>query len=93
MPKSTAKKLAYQTAYENTPEEIKKREARNRARYAALKSGKVHKGDNKDVAHKTALASGGSANLSNTTIQTEKENRGWRKGKSGADSYKVPKAK
>ena len=82
MPKSTAKKLSYQTAYENTPAEIKKREARNKARYDAIRDGKVHKGDGKDVNHIKMLKDG-SMDVSNTNIQSEKKNRGWRKGHSG----------
>jgi len=40
-----------ETAYENQPEQVKRRMARNRARAAALKAGKVHKGDNKELDH------------------------------------------
>ena len=42
---------AKETAYENSPAQVKRREARNRARYAAEKAGKVHKGDGKEVDH------------------------------------------
>ena len=38
--------------YHKRPEQIKKRASRNAARRAALKSGKVKKGDNLDVHHK-----------------------------------------
>ena len=38
--------------YHSRPEQIKKRASRNAARRAALKSGKVKKGDNLDVHHK-----------------------------------------
>lgn len=88
MPKSSPQKLAYMKAYESTPEQIKRREARNRARYQALKAGKVKKGDGKDVAHITALDSGGTGDLKNTKIESAKANRDWRKGTKG---YKVPK--
>jgi hypothetical protein len=40
-----------ETAWENTPEQVKRRMARNRARYKALKEGRVKKGDNKEVDH------------------------------------------
>ena len=40
-----------ENAWENTPEQVKRRMARNRARYKALKEGKVHKGDNKELDH------------------------------------------
>lgn len=44
-------KQEYQN-YHSRPEQIKKRASRNAARRAALKSGKVKKGDNLDVHHK-----------------------------------------
>lgn len=40
-----------ETAYENTPKQVKRREARNKARAKAMKEGKVHKGDGKEVDH------------------------------------------
>jgi hypothetical protein len=40
-----------ETEWENTPAQVKRREARNRARYAAEKAGKVRKGDGKEVDH------------------------------------------
>ena len=74
--KSSKVKLAYQAEYQKSPEEIKKREARNRARYAALKAGKVHKGDKLEVDHIKPLAKGGSTELSNTRVVSEKKNAG-----------------
>ncbi len=44
-------KQEYQN-YHSRPEQIKKRASRNAARRAALKSGKVKRGDNLDVHHK-----------------------------------------
>lgn len=49
MAKRNYKKAAQ---YEDTPAQVKRREARNRARYGAAKAGKVHKGDGKEVDHK-----------------------------------------
>lgn len=40
-----------ETEYENQPEQVKRRMARNRARYKAMKEGKVRKGDGKEVDH------------------------------------------
>jgi hypothetical protein len=40
-----------ETAYENSPEQVKRRMARNRARAAAIRSGKAKKGDGKEVDH------------------------------------------
>lgn len=42
---------AKETAYENRPEQVRRREARNKARRKAAKAGKVHKGDGKEVDH------------------------------------------
>lgn len=49
----TKKKRNYskETAYENRPEQVKRRMARNRARYKALRDGRVHKGDGKELDH------------------------------------------
>lgn len=41
-----------EAAYENQPEQVKKRENRNKARRQFEKAGKVHKGDGKEVDHK-----------------------------------------
>lgn len=40
-----------ETAYENRPEQVKRRMARNRARYKAIKEGRVKKGDGKELDH------------------------------------------
>jgi hypothetical protein len=71
------------TAYENTPEQIKHREERNAARAALIKAGRVQKGDGLDVDHRHMLKSGGSNDPSNWDVKTIKKNRGWRKGKHG----------
>lgn len=45
--------------YEDSPEQVKNRMERNRARAKLLREGKVHKGDGKDVAHIKAADKGG----------------------------------
>lgn len=40
-----------ETAYESTPEQVARRVARNRARRKAIREGKVHKGDGKELDH------------------------------------------
>lgn len=37
--------------WENSPAQVKRREARNRARAVALRKGKVHKGDSLELDH------------------------------------------
>ena len=87
--KTTLAKRKYMAQYEESPEEIKKREARNKARYQAEKLGKVHKGDGKQVDHMKPLGSGGSSDVSNTRVISTKRNEGWRKGESGYKPKKV----
>lgn len=40
-----------ETAYENRPEQVKRREARNKARGRAMRKGLVRKGDGKELDH------------------------------------------
>lgn len=40
-----------ETAYENSPAQVKRREARNQARRKAMREGKVKKGDGKELDH------------------------------------------
>lgn len=40
-----------QAKYQKSPEEVKKRENRNKARTTLEREGKAHKGDGKDVMH------------------------------------------
>ena len=91
MPKSSPAKLAYQKVYNAKPENVKRREDNNKSRYDMMRDGKVHKGDGMDVAHIVALNSGGKGVKGNLKVESAKENRDWRKGQRGADSYKVPK--
>lgn len=80
--KSSKAKLAYDTKYESTPEQIKKRSMRNKARREYEKK----HGDlpsNVDVDHKKMLKNGGTNAESNLRAKSQKDNRGWRRGKSG----------
>lgn len=40
-----------ETAYENSPEQVKRRVARNRARRKAIREGRARKGDGREVDH------------------------------------------
>lgn len=84
MLKSTPARLASQKAYNARPEEVNKREANNRARYAALKAGTVHKGDKLEVDHKKMLKDGGTNAPSNLRVVSEHTNASWRKDRKGA---------
>jgi len=46
-----ARNYKKETAYENRPEQVKRRMARNRARAKAIKEGRAHKGDGKELDH------------------------------------------
>jgi hypothetical protein len=46
-----ARNYKKETEYENRPEQVKRRVARNRARRKAMREGKVHKGDGKELDH------------------------------------------
>lgn len=80
MPKSTPRKLAYMKAYNAKPENIKKRVANNAARREAIKEGRAHVGDGKDVAHVKSLENGGTNAPGNLKVQSRSKNRGWRRG-------------
>ena len=66
---------AYVERHQETPTEVKKREARNKARYQLEKRGIVHKGDGKDVDHRQPLAEGGSNSPSNWRVRSRHANR------------------
>jgi len=80
--KKTGRKYAQAAQYEDTPEQVKHREERNRLRYKFLKEGKVKKGDKKDVAHKVALDKGGS-NKQGAFVQSEFGNRSFKRDSKG----------
>ena len=61
--------------YHGKPEQIKKRDARNKARSEMEKDGKVSKGDGKDVDHKTPLSKGGSNGKSNLRVVSKSASR------------------
>lgn len=72
-------------SYQGTPEQIKKRSQRNKARRQMEKAGRVQKGDGKEVNHKNPIRDGGGNAKSNLEVQSASKNRGWRRGKSGYD--------
>lgn len=56
-----------------------------------VKAGKAHKGDGKDVDHKTPLSKGGSNNASNLRVVSASSNRSFSRNKDG--SLKSQKSK
>lgn len=67
-------------SYHAKPEQKKKRAMRNSARSQMESTGRVSKGDGKEVDHKKPLRSGGSNSPSNLRVQSKSVNRAWRKG-------------
>ncbi len=65
---------------QSTPEAIRRRSERNKARRKLEKSGKVHKGDDKHVHHKKPLSKGGSNTGKNLAVVDAETN--WREGNS-----------
>ena len=68
--------------YEDSPQQVKNREARNAERRRLMKAGKVHKGDGKDVAHRVAFDKGGS-NKQGVTVQSASQNRSFKRDSKG----------
>ena len=71
-----AKKRNYkkETAYEDSPAQVKRREARNQARRKALRKGRVHKGDRMELDHEGSHRTGSLRHVP-TRVVTRKQNR------------------
>jgi len=65
--------------YQGTPEQKKKRAARNKARRQMEREGKVSKGDGMDVHHAKPLAKGGSNDRSNYKVVAKSKNRSFKR--------------
>ena len=74
--KNPADRASY-PAYDQKPDVKKKRAARNKARAMLEREGKVHKGDGKDVDHKTPLSKGGKTTRSNLRVKNAGDNRSY----------------
>lgn len=80
MPYKNPKDRKYKNAakYEDSPEQVKNRVARNAARNKLMKAGKVSKGDGKDVAHIVAMDKGGS-NKDGVRVESASANRSFKR--------------
>lgn len=77
--KRTAKGLKRQyELWDGTEEGKTKRAARNSARRSALKSGRVHKGDGKDIDHERGISAGNG--VGNLRVMSASGNRGRAQG-------------
>lgn len=70
--------------YTSKPSVIKKRVEQNKARRMMEKAGKVHKGDGKDVDHKTPLSHGGKTVRSNLRVSSRSSNRSFSRRADGS---------
>jgi len=76
--KSTKRKRDYKKEYREyhgKPEQIKRRDARNKARRMMEKEGRVRKGDGREVDHKVPLSKGGSNSRRNLRVVSRRTNR------------------
>lgn len=74
MPKNPNRDYEKETAYENRPEQVKRRVARNRARREAIADGKVRKGDGKELDHVGSHRTGSLDNVP-TKVVSRRANR------------------
>lgn len=76
-PARAGRNYAKETAYENRPDQVRRRMARNRARAEMEKKGLVHKGDGKEVDHIrfTRTSSGKLTNKGNLRVISQSANR------------------
>lgn len=82
-----ATKRNYALEYKNyggTEEQKKNRAERNKARRIMEDKGLVHKGDGKDVDHKTPISKGGRTTTGNLRVQTVSANRSFRRNRDGS---------
>ena len=63
--------------YDGTEKVKKKRAQRNKARRMMEEAGLVHKGDGKDVDHKTPLSKGGKTTKNNLKVTSAHNNRSY----------------
>ena len=84
--KSTGRAYKGDKKYQSTTEQKKRRAARGRARYAAIKSGKARIGDGKDIHHKDGNPNNNKP--SNTTSKSRASNRSFKRTKSAGKKNK-----
>jgi len=77
--------------YDGTPAVKKKRAERNKARSVMEKAGLVHKGDGKDVDHKTELSQGGTSVRSNLRVDKASDNRSFKRNPDHTQQHKAKK--
>ncbi len=82
--KSYQRNYQQENVYKSKPDQIHKRVLRNKARADALEAGVVHKGDGKQIDHKTPLSKGGSNAKSNLRVVAHGANESFKRNSKGA---------
>lgn len=68
----TTRNWKKETAYENTPEQVRRRVARNRARRKAIREGRVRKGDGMELDHVGSHRTGSLDNVPTRVVSRHK---------------------
>lgn len=84
-----SKELSWE--HKKKPKRVKDRAARNKARGMMMDVGKVRKGDGKDVGHKQAISKGGLSQMFNLQVQSQQENRSFKRNSKGAMTSEISK--
>lgn len=77
-------KKELQWEHTKKPNRVKDREERNKARRIEAQKGLVHKGDGKDVDHKTPVSKGGKTVPSNLRVVPASTNRSFSRNANGS---------
>lgn len=86
-----ARDYVKENEYKKQPEQIAMRVARNKARRAAIKEGRVKKGDGLEVDHIVPLSKGGANTKSNTRITTKSKNSSFSRNSDNSVKKNTPK--
>ena len=83
MPSAPGNRPSYEP-YQRTEKAKKARAQANKARRMMEREGLVHKGDGKDVDHKTPLSKGGKTTRSNLRVKSASSNRSYKRNSDGS---------
>lgn len=83
MPYAPGNRPSYEP-YQRTEKAKKARAQANKARRMMEREGLVHKGDGKDVDHKTPLSKGGKTTRGNLRVKAASANRSYKRNSDGS---------